>query len=108
MAAFVAASCLAGWSEAVRGAAVEPVVIIGDVHGCLDELRALVHGCGGERSARFVLVGDLVAKGPDSVGVVAYAREHGFSAVMGNHDDKVVRSLGDASNMSKHARIAQM
>src|SRR5438552_3731157 len=34
-------------------------VIVGDVHGCLDELLALVEKCGGLSSARFVLVGDL-------------------------------------------------
>ncbi|RKH52836.1 metallophosphoesterase, partial [Corallococcus llansteffanensis] len=38
-----------------------------------------------------VLVGDLVAKGPDSAGVVRRAREHGFRAVRGNHDAHVLR-----------------
>ena len=33
-----------------------------------------------------MLVGDLVAKGPDSAAVVALARERGALAVMGNHD----------------------
>jgi len=38
-----------------------------------------------------VLVGDLVAKGPDSAGVVAFARESGLRAVRGNHDEAVSR-----------------
>ncbi len=33
-----------------------------------------------------VLAGDLVAKGPDSQGVVQFARENGVLAVLGNHD----------------------
>jgi hypothetical protein len=67
-------------------------VIVGDVHGCLDELLALVEKCGGAAAARFVLVGDLVAKGPDSQGVVQWTRESGAAAVLGNHDAHVLRS----------------
>src|SRR5215471_6732986 len=66
-------------------------VVIGDVHGCLDELLELVRRCGGARGARIVLVGDLVAKGPDSAGVVQWAREGGAQAVLGNHDAHVLR-----------------
>jgi hypothetical protein len=61
---------------------------------------------------RVILVGDLVAKGPDSVGVVALARERGFGAVMGNHDAKVVkmgRNGGDLSPLlspREHAYVA--
>ena len=50
-------------------------IIIGDVHGCLDELLSLVRLARRDPDDRVVLVGDLVAKGPDSPGVVAWARE---------------------------------
>jgi len=66
-------------------------IIIGDVHGCLDELRDLVRRCGGVRGAHIVLVGDLVAKGPDSAGVIQWAREAGARAVLGNHDAHLLR-----------------
>jgi Calcineurin-like phosphoesterase len=67
-------------------------VIVGDVHGCLDELLALVERCGVPGDTRYVLVGDLVAKGPDSRGVVAWARASNADAVLGNHDAAVVRT----------------
>jgi hypothetical protein len=67
-------------------------VIVGDVHGCLDELLALVERCGDPRSTRYVMVGDLVAKGPDSKGVVAWARASGVDAVLGNHDAAVLHA----------------
>jgi hypothetical protein len=71
-------------------------IIIGDVHGCLEELVTLVAQCGGGGGdTRVVLVGDLVAKGPDSLGVVRWARENGASAVLGNHDDHVLNALDD-------------
>jgi hypothetical protein len=66
-------------------------VIVGDVHGCLDELLALVERCGDPARTRYVMVGDLVAKGPDSQGVVQWAREAGVDAVLGNHDAHVLR-----------------
>lgn len=66
-------------------------ILIGDVHGCLDELRRLVRKCGVDMGDDVVLVGDLIAKGPDSQGVVQYVRESGFSAVLGNHDAHVLR-----------------
>ncbi|RYZ42541.1 MAG: metallophosphatase [Myxococcaceae bacterium] len=66
-------------------------LFIGDVHGCSSELDALLKACGWSPSDRVVLVGDLVAKGPDSAGVVRRARESGFRAVKGNHDAHVLR-----------------
>lgn len=66
-------------------------LFIGDVHGCALELDALLTVCGWQPGERVVLVGDLVAKGPDSAGVVQRARELGLLAVRGNHDEHVLR-----------------
>jgi len=66
-------------------------VFIGDVHGCLDELNALLRKVGVGPDDRVVFVGDLVAKGPDSVGVVQRARELKSICVRGNHDEAVLR-----------------
>jgi predicted phosphodiesterase len=66
-------------------------IFIGDVHGCLDELEALLRKLQPGADDRLVLVGDLVAKGPDSQGVVALARERGALGVRGNHDEAVLR-----------------
>jgi hypothetical protein len=63
-------------------------LVIGDVHGCLRELDDLLARSGWTPEARLVFVGDLVAKGPDSAGVIARARELGGSAVRGNHDHR--------------------
>ena len=66
-------------------------LFIGDVHGCAEELDDLLALCHHQPGERVVLVGDLVAKGPDSAGVVRRARERGFLAVRGNHDEHVLR-----------------
>ncbi len=65
-------------------------LFVGDVHGCSEELDALVSAAGFGGDDRLVLVGDLVAKGPDSAGVVRRARELGALAVLGNHDAAVL------------------
>lgn len=51
------------------------IIIIGDVHGCIDELRALLRKCHYRQGVdRLISVGDLVGKGPDSVAVVRLIR----------------------------------
>jgi len=82
--------------DGTRRPTMEPTIVVGDVHGCLDELRRLLATCGFQRGDRLVLAGDLVAKGPDSQGVVQLAREEGALAVVGNHDDHVLRARAAA------------
>ena len=75
-----------------RSTSAPRTLVVGDVHGCLDELRALVEHAGVTADDDVVFVGDLVAKGPDSAGVIAWARERGAAAVLGNHDEHVLRA----------------
>lgn len=85
-------------------------VLIGDVHGCLDELLALLRACEVTSQDQVVLVGDLVAKGPDSLGVLTLARERGYLAVLGNHDAHVLRVREPAPERpakGEHRKIAQ-
>ena len=56
--------------------------IVGDVHGCLDELHDLLEKARYDDGAtRLVLVGDLVNKGPKSLEVIRYCRENDIKAV---------------------------
>ncbi len=65
---------------------MQRTIVVGDVHGCADELELLLRRCSYAKGDRVVLAGDLVAKGPDSQRVVQLARESGVLAVLGNHD----------------------
>jgi serine/threonine protein phosphatase 1 len=77
-------------------------IIIGDVHGCLDELKELIHQLQLYPSDRLFFIGDLIDKGPDSVGVVKYAFElskiYSTNLVLGNHEEKFLRYLYNKDN----------
>lgn len=56
--------------EEVRGGRKPRLIVIGDVHGCLEELRCLLKKCEYCLGDALLFLGDLVGKGPDSVKVV--------------------------------------
>lgn len=65
--------------------------MIGDVQGCRVETEDLLARCDHTAGERVIFVGDLVAKGPDSAGVIDLCLEIGARSVLGNHDAAVVR-----------------
>jgi bis(5'-nucleosyl)-tetraphosphatase (symmetrical) len=63
--------------------------LIGDVHGCFDELQALLAQVSfNPQHDQLWLTGDLVARGPASLDVLRYIRSLGSAVrmVLGNHD----------------------
>ncbi|HEX7317994.1 MAG TPA: metallophosphoesterase [Pyrinomonadaceae bacterium] len=61
--------------------------VVGDIHGCYEELLALVERVGLKESDRLVAVGDLVTKGEKSREVLElFMRDARFTSVIGNHD----------------------
>lgn len=65
-------------------------VVVGDVHGCRRELERLLERIGVSPSDRLLFVGDLVGRGPDTVGVLKLARKLGATVVRGNHEQKLI------------------
>ena len=67
-------------------------IIIGDIHGLKSALVALLVKLNLRSDDQIIFVGDLVDKGPDSVGVVRYVRDltktHDVVLVEGNHEEK--------------------
>jgi Calcineurin-like phosphoesterase len=67
-------------------------IVIGDVHGCLDELGDLLRAAGARPDDRLISVGDLVCKGPDSLGVLDWAmRTPNLEVVLGNHERRLLK-----------------
>jgi hypothetical protein len=65
-------------------------IVVGDVHGCAGELESLLERVRFGSGDRLVMVGDLVARGPDSRGVLEIARRAGARSVRGNHEEKLL------------------
>lgn len=104
----------------VRG----PFDLVGDIHGCYEELCLLMDELGWERTTegrrtathpegrQLVFVGDLVDRGPDSPGVLELVMnlvEDGVAmCVTGNHDAKLLRVVRGATVKRTHGLAETM
>lgn len=62
-------------------------IVVGDIHGCYDELEDLLEAVSFGDKDRLICVGDLITKGPKSREVLErFMTEPRFSSVIGNHD----------------------
>lgn len=72
-------------------------IIIGDVHGCLYELKELIHSLKLKINDQLFFIGDLIDKGPNSLGVVKYvfelSKSYSTILILGNHEEKFLRYL---------------
>lgn len=67
-------------------------IIVGDVHGCVGELGRLLETLAPVAGDRVFFVGDLVARGPDSAGVLALYRQVQGRSVLGNHEWRLLEA----------------
>lgn len=68
--------------------------VVGDIHGCAEELAALVEMIELGEQDRLVSVGDLFHRGPDAVGVMRLLQERSAHFILGNHEHAILRRLG--------------
>lgn len=67
------------------------LIVVGDVHGMLSELQDLLRKLEFDsKNDHLVAAGDMISKGPDSVGVIKLLMSLNASAVRGNHEDRVL------------------
>lgn len=68
-------------------------LIIGDIHGCYDELQALLDLVGPSEADEIICVGDLFDRGPKPYQVHQFFTTHpNTHAIMGNHERKHLRA----------------
>lgn len=67
-------------------------IIVGDVHGCIDEAKQLLGKVKYNRDEdTLISLGDLVDRGPDSAGCVELFYTNGAKLVQANHENKLLR-----------------
>ena len=74
-------------SNKVDGSAL----IVGDVHGCYDELMRLLENPKLPTYDHLIFVGDLIDKGPYSDKVIDWVSNNDCKVVLGNHENFVVK-----------------
>jgi protein phosphatase len=83
-----------------------PFDIIGDVHGCFDELKLLLEKLGygvegyvvkSPEGRKAIFLGDYTDRGPKSIEVLklvmSMAKDGNAICILGNHDEKLLRHL---------------
>ncbi|KAH3678156.1 hypothetical protein WICMUC_001672 [Wickerhamomyces mucosus] len=65
----------------------ERLILIGDVHGCFNQLKDLLSKVAYDSNRDIVvLLGDFISKGPASIEVLDYMIQNEMKAVFGNHE----------------------
>ncbi len=84
-------------------------IFIGDLQGCREEFEELLEKVRFDTSQDTLHpVGDLVNRGPDSVGCLRLARELGARPVLGNHDVHMLRQWKDPKWRGKRKALQQV
>ncbi len=101
------------------GIVFKRVIVVGDVHGCIQELELLMEKVQPTHDDHIIFVGDLINKGPSSskvIDLVQSIRRNTckVSILLGNHEEKFLRWIkyqnrnqhsGMANPMTDHAGI---
>ncbi len=73
--------------------------VIGDVHGCIKTLKALLNKI--PKDEKIIFAGDLMDRGPNSREVIQLIKENNYDCVRGNHEvamcDVILDLLADNS-----------
>lgn len=93
---------------------MKKIYAIGDVHGCLRQMKQLVELCeqdAGEHDARFIFLGDYIDRGPDSKGVIEFLMSpqnwtnYSVTCLYGNHEDLLLAATENEANEPHWLRL---
>lgn len=91
------------WDRAIEFHYMGRIFAIGDIHGCLVEFNDLIALIDPDPTDRIVLLGDLINKGPDSLGVLRRAQSlQNCLCICGNHEYRLLRYR--ETNKKKHLK----
>ena len=69
-------------------------LVIGDIHGCMRHLDALLQSISPATNDHLIFLGDYIDRGPDSAGVlrtiISLTRTHHVTAILGNHEEMML------------------
>ncbi|MDX1957808.1 MAG: metallophosphoesterase family protein [Leptospiraceae bacterium] len=84
---------------------MEKFIAIGDIHGCLEQLREVIYQLAPySNDHKLIFLGDYIDRGPDSDGVLTYIRNLKAIHLLGNHE----KSLLDFCSNISHKRMLEI
>lgn len=88
---------------------MQNALIIGDIHGCYDELQAILDKTGLGDGDAIIGIGDVVDRGPETPQVLAFFQNTpNAKAVLGNHERKHVRAARHEVKLSLSQQISKI
>src|SRR5688572_749323 len=84
-------------------------IFIGDIQGCREELERLLEAVQFDPAAdELEPVGDLVNRGPDSLGTLRLLRGLDAGGVLGNHDLHLLRAAHGTRELGPRDTLAEV
>ncbi len=84
-------------------------LVIGDIHGCYEELQDLIQKAGLSEDDLILSIGDCVDRGPDTPAVLRFFNEQkNAQLIMGNHERKHVRASRHEVKLARSQIISRM
>lgn len=82
------------------------IYVIGDIHGCLKSLKAILKSITFEKNDLLITLGDYIDRGPSSFGVLEFLSEyyfnpnriHQFVPILGNHEEFLFKARKRSKN----------
>lgn len=74
-------------------------LIIGDIHGCLEELKLLIEKAG--PVDQIISCGDLIDRGPHSYETIKFCQANNIQVCLGNHEMMAIDALTDWLDKTK-------
>jgi serine/threonine protein phosphatase 1 len=94
---------LGPWMKCAPSNAAGRDFVVGDLHGCLDELISLLaHVRFDPKLDRLFSVGDLVDRGPRSHAALQLLKKPWFHACRGNHEQLLIEHLRDPGQVNAY------
>jgi len=70
-------------------------IIIGDIHGCIEELQLLLRAFEFKKGDQIVAAGDIIGRGPDSAECLDLLKKNDAVCLLGNHEYWLLREVDE-------------
>lgn len=74
----------------------EKYIVIGDIHGCLDQLNEILYLTKSYKDHKLIFLGDYIDRGPDSECVIKRIKDLDAIFLLGNHEEMFLSKTSES------------